>query len=51
VLKDPELQAEAVKSGLDTLAQGGDEVQKLIERLYAASPDVIAFLRKGVAKP
>lgn len=51
VLKDPELQAEATKSGLDTLAQGGDEVQKLIERLYAASPDVIAFLRKGVAKP
>jgi hypothetical protein len=51
VLKDPELQTEAAKSGLDTLAQGGDEVQKLIERLYAASPEVIAFLRKGVVKP
>ena len=51
VLVDPELVAEASKASLDIGPQTGDEVQKLVETLYAASPDLIAFLRKGMSAP
>ena len=51
VLADPELLAEANKASLDIGPQTGDEVQKLMDKLYAAPPDLIAFLRKGMSAP
>ncbi len=51
VVQDPELQAEAAKSSLDVIAQKGEDVQALLEKLYAAPPELIAFLRKGVSAP
>lgn len=49
VLKDPELRAEAEKASLDVMPQTGEEVQALMEKLYAAPPDLIADLRKGAS--
>jgi tripartite-type tricarboxylate transporter receptor subunit TctC len=51
VLADAELVAEANKASLDIGPQSGDEVQKLVEKLYATPPDLIAFLRKGMSAP
>ncbi len=51
VLADPELVAEATKASLDIAPQTGEEVQKLIDKLYATPPDLIAFLRKGMSAP
>jgi len=51
VLADPELVAEANKASLDIGPQTGDDVQKLVDKLYAAPPDIIAFLRKGMSAP
>jgi hypothetical protein len=51
VLVDPELVAEATKSNLDVAPQTGDDVQKLISKLYAAPPELIAFLRQGMSAP
>ena len=51
VLADPELLAEANKASLDIGPQTGDEVQKLIDTLYATPPELIAFLRKGMSAP
>jgi tripartite-type tricarboxylate transporter receptor subunit TctC len=47
VVRDPELLSDATKSGLDVMAQSGVDVQRLVETLYGASPDIIAFLRKA----
>ena len=49
VLRDPELLAEAAKSSLDIQPQTGAEVQALVMKLYAAPPELIAFLRKGIS--
>jgi tripartite-type tricarboxylate transporter receptor subunit TctC len=46
---DPELKAEAAKANLDVEPQSGAEVQALVEKLYAAPPDLIAYLRKGAS--
>ena len=51
VLADPELVAEATKASLDIAPQTGEEVQKLMDKLYATPPDLIAFLRKGMSAP
>ena len=51
VLADAELVAEANKASLDIGPQTGDEVQKLIDTLYATPPELIAFLRKGMSAP
>ena len=48
VLHDPELRAEADKISLDVIPQTGDEVQALLNKLYAAPRELIADLRKGV---
>lgn len=48
-LNDAELRAEAEKSSLDILPQTGDEVGALVNKLYAAPPELIAELRKGVS--
>ena len=42
-MKDPELQAEAAKMRLDVDARTGEEVQKLVEKLYATSPDLLVW--------
>jgi tripartite-type tricarboxylate transporter receptor subunit TctC len=49
VLADPELRAEAEKSNLDVRSQTGDEVQALVEKIYASPPALIADLRKGAS--
>jgi hypothetical protein len=43
--------ARANKASLDIGPQTGDDVQKLVDKLYAAPPDIIAFLRKGMSAP
>ncbi|MDB5643900.1 MAG: Tripartite-type tricarboxylate transporter, receptor component TctC [Hyphomicrobiales bacterium] len=51
VLNDSELRAEAEKASLDVMPQSGDDVQALVTRLYAAPPELVADLRKGVSAP
>jgi tripartite-type tricarboxylate transporter receptor subunit TctC len=46
-MKDPELQAEAAKQRMDIDARTGEEVQKLVEKLYSTSPELLAVLRKA----
>lgn len=48
-MKDPALQADAAKLKLDAQPNSGEEVQQLIERLYAAPKEVIELLRKAAA--
>lgn len=48
-LADPELRADAEKQKLDAEPNSGDEVQTLIERIYATPADVIEMLRKAAA--
>ena len=50
-LKDPEFISEARRVGLDIDAVAGDEVQRLIAGIYAASPDLIAKVRNGLKPP
>jgi tripartite-type tricarboxylate transporter receptor subunit TctC len=49
-LKDPELMAEAAKSGMDIESQTGADVQALVEKIYATSPEILAYLRKGASQ-
>ena len=49
-LKDPDLQAEAARSGMDIESQTGDEVQALVEKIYRTSPEILAYLRKGATQ-
>jgi tripartite-type tricarboxylate transporter receptor subunit TctC len=46
-IADPELQAEAAKQKLDANPNTGEEVQALVEKIYATSPELIAVLRKA----
>jgi tripartite-type tricarboxylate transporter receptor subunit TctC len=41
-LKDPTFLAEAEKIGLEINYVGGEEIQKLLEHIYASPPDVVA---------
>ena len=41
-LKDPQFLADADKMGIEVQVVRGEEVQALVERIYAAPPDVIA---------
>ena len=47
VLKDPELLAEARKSGLDISPETGEEVTAQVKKIYGTSPEILAYLRKG----
>ena len=47
-LKDPEFMSEAKRAGLDIDAVEGDVVQKLIARIYGASPDLIGKVKKAL---
>lgn len=46
-LKDPDLQAEAAKQLSDLNSTTGEEVQALVESIYATPPELIATLRKA----
>jgi tripartite-type tricarboxylate transporter receptor subunit TctC len=46
-LKDPDLQAEAAKQKSDLNPNTGEEVQALVEKIYATPPDLIAIVRKA----
>jgi tripartite-type tricarboxylate transporter receptor subunit TctC len=41
-LKDPQFLADADKMGIEVQVVRGEDVQALVERIYAAPPDVIA---------
>jgi len=41
-LKDPGFLAEAEKMGVEVQHVGGEEIQALVERIYASPPEVIA---------
>ena len=47
VMKDPELIAEAQKSGLDIDSETGDDVQKQVDKIYGTPKDILEYLRKG----
>ena len=49
-LRDAAFVKEAEKIGLDIRPQSGAEVQKFIDRVYAASPDVAARARKVLGR-
>jgi tripartite-type tricarboxylate transporter receptor subunit TctC len=46
-LKDPDLLAEAKKSGLDLMSETGPQVEAQVKKIYGTSPDILAYLRKG----
>jgi tripartite-type tricarboxylate transporter receptor subunit TctC len=48
VLRDPELLADAEKLRLEIAAQSGEEIQRVVETVYAASADVVDRLKKIV---
>jgi len=48
-LKDPQFLAEADKMGLEVQHVGGEEIDKLLQRLYATPPPVIERV-KAVAE-
>ena len=41
-LKDPQFLTEAEKMGVEVQHVGGEQIQKLVERIYASPPEVIA---------
>ena len=41
-LKDPQYLADAEKMGVEVQHVGGEQIQELVERIYASPPDVIA---------
>ena len=47
-LRDPELVAEAKQLTLDVDQVSGDEVQALIAKVYASSPDLIAKTKAAI---
>jgi tripartite-type tricarboxylate transporter receptor subunit TctC len=48
MLEDPALLAEAQMSGLDIGPMGGEELQALVAKLYAAPPQVIARAKQSL---
>ena len=48
VLRDPELLADAEKLRVEIAAQSGEEIQRVVETVYAASADVVDRLKKIV---
>jgi tripartite-type tricarboxylate transporter receptor subunit TctC len=47
-MKDPAFVAEARKAGMDIDAVDGAEMQRLIAKMYAASPELVARLKKAL---
>jgi tripartite-type tricarboxylate transporter receptor subunit TctC len=47
-MRDPDLQADAEKQKTDAVAQTGEEVQQIVDKLYASSPDVIKRLKEAM---
>jgi hypothetical protein len=41
-LKDPQFLADADKMGVEVQHVGGEQIQQLVERIYASPPEVIA---------
>jgi tripartite-type tricarboxylate transporter receptor subunit TctC len=50
-LKDPELLAEAGKSGIDVKPETGEEIADQVAAIYKTSPEILSYLRKGAAQP
>jgi tripartite-type tricarboxylate transporter receptor subunit TctC len=48
-VKDPEYVAEATKLGLDTDAGTGEEVQELVNKVYATPPEIVQRLVKATS--
>ena len=48
VMRDPEFLADAKKQHLETASMRGEEIEKLIERIFASPPDVIARAQKAI---
>ncbi len=48
-IADPALKADAEKQKLDANPDSGEDVQRLIDKLYATPPDIIEMLRKASA--
>lgn len=47
-LRDPDLGADAKKAGLDVDQVTGDDLQKIVAKIYAAPPDIIAKTKAAV---
>jgi hypothetical protein len=48
MMNDPDLLAEAQKQGLEVEPVGGEEMQSLVERLYATPPEVVELVKRIV---
>jgi tripartite-type tricarboxylate transporter receptor subunit TctC len=48
VMQDPEFLADAKKQHLETASMRGEEIEKLIARIFASPPDVIARAQKAI---
>ena len=48
VLRDPEYLADAKKQHLESAFMRGEEIEKLIERIFASPPDVVARAQKAI---
>jgi hypothetical protein len=48
-MADPEFRAEAVKIQADVAPSAGEDVQKLVERIYATPRPVIEHVKKLLA--
>jgi tripartite-type tricarboxylate transporter receptor subunit TctC len=48
VIRDPEYLADAKKQHLETAFMRGEEIEKLIERVFASPPDVIERAQKAI---
>lgn len=46
--KDPDLLAEAKRMGLDVDATSGEDVQRLLEKIYALPPDLLAKTKAAI---
>ncbi|MFM1814247.1 MAG: hypothetical protein RLZ98_942 [Pseudomonadota bacterium] len=49
-MQDKEFLADAAKSKLDIAPKNGDTVEKLIKKMYAASPDMVAAAKKALGR-
>lgn len=50
-MSDPAFKAEAEKLRLEISALSGEDVQKVVDKLYASSADVVQRARKAIAPP
>ena len=48
VLKDPEYLADAKKQHLESASMSGEEIEKLIDRIFASPPEVITRAQKAI---